>query len=196
MTEQPTAKPPLAPDMPVEDFTGHYWLMAELTEFAARLGISTRGPKPELGARIERRLRGLPAPPEPPRRQQQGPRDSDTPLRRDTPVVNYRSDDKTRAFFHQQIGPSFHFTYHLNQFRRAHQNLTYGDLVDEWLAEQQRRKDPTYRPSIAAHGEYNQYIRDFFADERNKGASLRDAVASWNAARERPGDRRYRPRER
>jgi SAP domain-containing new25/Domain of unknown function (DUF6434) len=151
MTEKPQAKPRLAPDMPAEDFTGHYWLMAELTEFAVSLGISARGPKPELGARIERRLRGLPDPPDPIKRQKRGPRDSDKPLRRDTPVVNYRNDDKTRAFFQEQIGLSFHFTYHLNQFRRAHENLTYGDLVDEWLAEQERRKDSSYRPSIAAH---------------------------------------------
>lgn len=193
MTEEAGGKPQLAPDLLIEDFTSHYWLMAELKDFAKRLGISTRGPKPELTARIKGKLRGLPDRSEPRRKLGKGARDSDKPLRRDTPVVNYRNDGKTRAFFEQEIGPSFHFTYYLNQFRRAHENLTYGDLVDEWLAEQERRKDSSYKPPIPAHGEYNTYIRDFFADERNAGTTLRDAVAAWNAIKDRPGDRRYRP---
>jgi hypothetical protein len=67
--------------------------------------------------------------------------------------------------------PDFHFTYYLNQFRLARQNLKYGELVDEWLAERERRQAPSYKPAIAEHGEYNRYIRDFFADEQNKGKS-------------------------
>ena len=122
------------------------------------------------------------------------PRDSDRELRRSTRVVNYKSDDRTRAFFEAQIGPHFHFTYRLNQYRLAHDNLTYGDLVDEWVAEYERRKNPRYKAPIASHGEYNQYIRDFFADGRNKGKPLRAAVASWNTAKRARGDRRYRPR--
>jgi hypothetical protein len=113
----------------------------------------------------------------------------------ETPVVNYKSDDKTRDFFTRDIGPHFHFTYHLNQYRLANANLTYGDLIREWVAEYERRQDPKYRAPTASHGEYNRYIRDFFSDERNKGKSLRDAVASWNAAKRGRGDHRYRRQE-
>jgi hypothetical protein len=179
--------------MSVEEFVSYYWLMAELTEFAKRLGLPAHGPKPELSRRIEQRLRGAPSRPEPARPKAKGPRDSDAPLTRDTPVRNYRSDARTRAFFGEQIGPEFHFTYHLNQFRMAREGITYGDLVDEWLAEKERRKQAGYKAPIAKHGEYNRFVRDFFADEANKGKALREAVAAWNAVKSRR-DRRYKPR--
>jgi hypothetical protein len=184
----------LRPDLSVADFRAHYWTMAELASFARRLGLPARGPKPELVVRVERRLRGLVNAPERPRKRASGPRDSDSPLRRSTPVINYKSDEKTRAFFKSQIGPHFHFTYHLNQYRLARKSLTYGDLVEEWSAEYERRRGPDYKAPIASQAEYNRYIRDFFADEKNRGRSLRDAATSWNAAKRIRGNRRYKPR--
>jgi SAP domain-containing new25/Domain of unknown function (DUF6434) len=188
-------KPKLEPEMSVADFTDYYWLKADLVNFAKKLGLPTHGYKPELSARIERRLRGLKDLPDSRPQKAQGPRDSDKPLRRDTPVVNYKSDAKTRAFFKSQIGPEFHFTYHVNQFRLRNDNLTYGDLVDEWIAERDRRKSEDYQAPLAAHGKYNRYVRDFFADRYNKGKSFQDAVASWNSIKNSRGDSRYRPRK-
>jgi hypothetical protein len=187
-------RPALRQNMTVDDFKACYWMKERLIAFARQLGLSVHGYKPELVRRIERRLRGLPDEPER-RRQPGGARDSDRSLRRSTAVVNYKSDEKTRAFFESQIGPHFHFTYRLNQYRLSHANLTYGDLIDEWTAEHERRKQPDYRAPIASQGEYNRYIRDFFADEGNKGKSFRDAAASWNVAKRARGEaRRYRPR--
>ena len=40
-------------------------------------------------------------------------------LTRTAPVVRYKSDALTRAFFKSQPGPEFHFTYRLNEFRRS-----------------------------------------------------------------------------
>ena len=34
------------------------------------------------------------------------------------------------------------------------------------------RRGSSYRAPLASHGKYNQFIRDFFADESNKGKSL------------------------
>jgi hypothetical protein len=178
--------------MSLDDFNSYYWLKERLTAFARQLGLPTHGHKPELVRRIERRLRGLPDESERTRKPDE-PRDSDKRLRRSTAVVNYKSDARTRAFFESQIGPHFHFTYQLNQYRMSRDNVTYGDLVDEWAAEYGRRKQPGYSAPIASQGEYNRYIRDFFADEQNKGQSFRDAVASWNVAKRARGDRRYRP---
>jgi hypothetical protein len=165
-------------------------MKADLVDFARKLGLSTHGHKPELSARIDRCLRGKPAGPEPPM-PVKGPRDSDKPLRRSTPVVNYWSDDKTRAFFESEIGPAFHFTYYLNQYRMVHDDLTYGDLIDVWVAERDRRRNTAYRAPLAEHGKYNRFVRDFFADKRNQGRSLRDAAASWNKIKNKRGDPRY-----
>lgn len=182
--------------MSLSDFRRYYRWKTELIEFARSLGLRTHGHKPELSGRIERRLRGLPEASEPPRNRTKGSRDSDRPLRRNTPVVDYTSDRKTRAFFESEIGPEFHFTYHLNQFRLARKKLTYGELVDEWLSERARRRDPGYEAKIASHGKYNRFIRDFFADERNEGKTLREAAVAWNSVKHEPGDHRYRPARR
>jgi hypothetical protein len=177
--------------MSLSDFRDCYWMKDDLIAFARRLGVPTHGYKPELVARIERRLRGQPDPQEPPKRRKAG-RDSDKPITRRTRVVNYKSDDRTRAFFEKEIGPHFHFTYHVNQYRLRNPGLTYGDLVDEWIAEETRRKTPGYKAPIASHGEYNRHIRDFFADPANRGRTLHDAIASWKKAKRARGDRSYR----
>jgi hypothetical protein len=178
--------------MGVTEFRAYYRMKRDLVRFARHLGLPTRGQKPELVKRIERRLQGLPALTESALEPSKSPRDSDRPIRRNTPVVRYMSDVKTRAFFESQIGTGFHFTYRLNQYRLAHHILTYGDLVDEWIAERDRRRNSSYKAKIAKHGKYNRFIRDYFADELNRGKSLRDAAAVWNEMKTKKGDPRYR----
>ena len=186
-------KPPLRLGISLADFKAYYWLMVDLVALARILEMPTHGSKPELSARIERRLQNLPDLPAPRPGRAARARDSAGPLRRDTQVVNYKSDAKTRAFFVAQIGPSFHFTYHLNQYRLAHEGVTYGDLVDEWLAESARRRAAGSQPPIAGHGKYNRFIRAFFVDAANQGKSLADAAAAWNAIKNDRGDPRYEP---
>lgn len=178
--------------MSVADYKGSYWLKEELIQLARKMGLPTHGYKPELSARIERRLRGLSdrTATKPPR--SGGVRDSDKPLTLKTPVVNFNSDAKTRAFFKAQIGPRFHFTYHVNQYRLNNKGLTYGDLVKEWQAEKQRRDSSNYKAPIASHGKYNCFIRDYFADKKNKGKTLKDAAAAWNKIRKSSGTLRYK----
>ena len=97
----------LRPEMGVAEFRAYCWMKADLVRFARQLGLHTHGYKPELVARIERCLQGLPALTESVLEPAHADLDSDRPLRRDTPVVRYRSDAKTRAFFESQIGPGF-----------------------------------------------------------------------------------------
>jgi hypothetical protein len=189
------ARPKLHPKLSVQEFRSYYWMAADLVRFARQLGLRASGPKPELSARIEQRLSGLPDAREPATTPAKPPRDSDRPLTRDTPVLHYKSDDKTRRFFEKQIGPEFHFTYHLNQYRLARANLTYGNLIDEWLAERRRRETGRYRAPIADHGRYNRFIRDFFADPQNQGKTLREAAAAWNVIKNKRGDPLYRRSE-
>src|SRR6266700_123230 len=88
-------RPKLHPGMRVDELRNYYWMKADLVGLARRLGLPTDGYKVELHARIERRLRGLPELSGPPRQPAKAPRDSDQQLRSDTPVVNYKSDQKT-----------------------------------------------------------------------------------------------------
>lgn len=186
-------RPTLHPKMSVADSKTYYWMKADLVGFARRLGLPTHGYKPELSKRILQCLTGAPAVAGAKKRAPSPARDSDNPLRRDSPVVNYKSDSRTREFFKAQIGPDFHFTYHVNQHRLANAGLTYGDLIDEWLAERDRRDTEGYKPTIAKHGEYNQFVRDYFADRANAGRTMHDAAAAWNAIKP-TRDRRYKKR--
>jgi len=184
-------KPVLHAGLTPQEFQSYYWMKDQLVAFARSLGLATHGYKPELSARIERKLCGLQDLAGPRRVSTARARDSDSPLTRKTRVANYKSDAGTRAFFKQQIGPNFHFTYHLNQYRLRRRNLTYGDLVDEWLAEQKKRRSGKYVAPIAAHGKYNRFIREFFADPANKGQSLQEAAAAWLAVKNKRGGPRY-----
>jgi hypothetical protein len=118
------------------------------------------------------------------------------PITLDTVVGDdFKCDAETRAFFKSVIGEHFHFTAHLQQFRREQQlksvRLTYGDLVREWMAEHERRKDPNYKSRIARSWEYNQFVRDFMADKpRNEGLSISDAARAWNVIRTHRGEQR------
>ena len=41
------------------------------------------------------------------------------------------------------------------------------------------------------HFEYNQYIRDFFADPSNQGKSRKEAIEAWNTIKKLPGSNKY-----
>ena len=194
------ARPSLSADMKIADLRNYYWLKEELVVFARQLGISANGKKLEILARIEIFLNtGQTGKPEVRQEdaartiRKQKKRDSDAPLTLDTPMINFKSDQATRQFFESVIGPHFHFTAHMGDFMREHEGttLTYGDLVREWEAEHERRKNATYRPPIMKSCEYNQFIRDFFADEQNRGKKLGDAIAAWNEVKHKPGARIY-----
>ncbi len=178
--------------MNLQEFEDHYWMKADLIDFARDLGLATHGYKPELKERIRRHLCGEDPVEAPPRPSRNAPRDSDRPLTRQTPVVNYKSDKKTRAFFKAEIGPEFHFTFHVNQYRLNNAGLTYGDLIDEWLAERERRRRKGYKAKIPAQTEYNQFVRDFLADEANKGKGMKEAAKAWNKVKP-TRNRRYSP---
>jgi len=188
----------LARGLNPDDLRKYYWLKEELVEFCHRLGIPASGRKLDILRRIEVYLKTgrilrperivLGAPKNNSARQED---DRKQKLTLATPVVNFKSDQRTRDFFTSVIGPRFHFTAHLNQFMRGRHDLTYGDLVKEWLAERDRRNDKSYKPTIMKSGEYNQFIRDFFADPANRGKRLTDAVSSWERVKKLPGPRVY-----
>jgi len=101
---------------------------------------------------------------------------------------------RKRAHSLCRIGAHFHFTAHLQRFRkaRAEQPLTYGDLAREWVAEWERRKDKNHSPVIMHTWEYNTFVRDYMGDkERNAGKTMKDAAAAWNAVRQSSGARDY-----
>lgn len=190
-------RPSLAPGMAVEALDAYYWYMQELVTYCREQGLPTHGHKHEVLERVRDHLRGrrIMTPQAPARARATRAVTDDHTITLETRVgPDYKCDAKTRAFFESVIGPHFHFTAHLQRFRRAntHRQLTYGDLATEWIAEHERRKDKNYKPTLMHTWEYNRFVRDYMRDKaRNHGKTLKDAAAAWNALRQSCGPRDY-----
>jgi len=175
----------------LEKFKNSYWLKLQLINFCKQSGLSTAGSKKDLEQRIEVFLSsGNKIKPE--SNKQTGRRDSYQPLTRDTLVVNYKNDTATRLFFIEHSGKHFRFDAYLRQFTNQNnitKNLTYGDLVDGWLKAESQRSDPNYQTRIGEQFEYNQFTRDYFANENGKTQA--DAIKAWTLVKALPGEKTY-----
>ena len=87
-----------------------------------------------------------------------------------------------RAFFQQHIGKGFRFKVEFQKWLHENAGKTFGEAVEAYGT----LEHPT---EIWPQFEYNQYVRDFFAD--NKGASLDDAIKCWKWKKTQPGSHRY-----
>ena len=69
--------------------------------------------------------------------------DSKIRITRETLVINYKNDAKTRSFFEKEIGSHFHFNSYLRQFAKyinMDSKITCWHLVDKWINEELNKK--------------------------------------------------------
>ncbi len=79
-------------------------------------------------------------------------------------------------------------------FIKSHPGITYQEYINEWNAEYERKKDKTHKREIMSSCEYNQYIRDFFEDNKTdkfQKYSLKDAIQCWKYKKEVKGTNKY-----
>ena len=173
----------------ISDLENYYWLKNDLIKYAAAHNLVTSGSKKELEERIrvyltEGRAVGSVT-------SRSKIRDSHGEIHRDTLVRNYHNDAVTRSFFKHEIGKTFKFNTYLRQFTDAAnitEGLTYGDLVVGWYAFEQQKKDKGEQ--IAPQFEYNQFVRDFYAEHKN--ASIKEVIAAWNIVKSYKGANTYK----
>ena len=159
------------PIISLEYFKNRYWLKMELLTLCRELGLSALGAKQELVTRIETFIStGIKT--SPLSSKMSAVRDSHSPIKLNTPVMNYKKDAATRQFFIEHI-----------------EKLTYGDLVNGWIAYEQRKTDSDYQSNIGKQFEYNQFTRDFFTHE--EGKSQVDAIKAWQIVKSQPGPKTY-----
>lgn len=183
-------KPKLTKQIALADFKNHYWLRTELAKFCKANGLSTVGLKQELVLRIEAFI--ITGYKIKPKINKPVARDSYQPIKINTFVKNYNNDAVTRQFFVKHIGGHFHFNAYLRQFTNKNNimpGLTYGDLVKGWLTEESKRANPHYKSSIDKQFEYNQFVREFFANE--KGKSHADVIKAWKIVKALYGEKTY-----
>lgn len=184
-------RPNLTKDINVESFKNFYWLKEELQSFCRENGISTSGSKIEISDRIDIFLRTGEI--KKPSRKSKVNKKVELPvaLSLDTVIMeNHRCSQNVRVFFKTVI-PRFHFSTYIQNYFKNNIGKKYRDVVDAWYKEEERKKDPSYKKNIAPQFEYNQFIRDFFADQKNKGESREKAIEAWNEIKKLPGSNKY-----
>ena len=187
-------RPILDKEIDIQDFQSYYWLKEELQSFCREHGMSASGSKIELSNRILIFLETGKI--ETPIRKRASSKTKENEiLSLDTVITKcHRCSQKARKFFKQEIGPHFHFSTYIQNYFKENVGKTYRDVVDAWNEEEIRKKDPSYQTVLAPQFEYNQFIRDYFADLQNKGKKREEAIASWNMIKMQKGSRKYTPR--
>jgi carboxylesterase type B len=181
----------LSTAMTLTQFDNGYWYAAELKEFAKTLGIpfANKLRKDELETAIKYLLKtgkktGKIKSPTKRSLSTAGPKDVESGLSLDLPVMVYTSNKETKAFLHQEaqkLAPGLKrksgARYRLNRWREEQLvkgvKLTYGDLVKEYV-----RLNQTQEPfAQIPQGRYINFMSDFLAAE--KGATREQAIKAW-----------------
>lgn len=185
-------RPELTRDLNVNDFRNFYWLKEELQMFCRGNGISTSGSKIEITERIAMFLESGKILKPMRKRSTSTKKGKLEELSLDTVITeDHRCSQVVRAFF-KSIIPTFHFSTYIQNYFKENVGKTYSNVVDAWYEEKERKKDPSYKRQISPQFEYNQFIRDYFADPKNKDKKRENAIKAWNEMKALPGSNKYK----
>jgi hypothetical protein len=162
----------------VDDLQNYYWIKSDLMKFCKNHHLPTRGAKSDLmeririflstGNRMSYKVINKP-----------GKKDSLNRITKNTPIKNYNNDVGTRRFFVKHLGIKFKFNAYLRQFTNPNNiqpNMTYGNLIDGWISFENNQKKSRKNHVIPPQFEYNQFIKDYFTNEK---ATLKMAISAW-----------------
>lgn len=184
-------RPELTKDLKIQEFKDYYWLKEELQLFCRENGMSSAGSKIDVSGRIETFLQTGEI--KKPLRKTKAKINQKKKLSLDTVITeNHRCSQEVRNFFKTAINSKFHFSTYIQNYFKNNVGKTYGDVVNAWYEEEERKKDPTFKKKIAPQFEYNQFIRDFFADPDNNGRSRNEAIKAWQIIKTLPGSNKYK----
>lgn len=100
---------------------------------------------------------------------------------------NFVCSEKHRAFYKKQIGNSFSFNVSFQKWLKSNSGKTYQDSIKAYYQIlEDKKKNKTI---IDKQFEYNTYIRDFFAD--NKDKCLEQAIRCWKYKKSLKGHNKY-----
>jgi hypothetical protein len=165
-----------------------YWLKEELVNYCKIKGIRYTGGKFEILDRIADNLDGKTEKLKNKKPDQSTFNWHSTPLTPNTIITNsYKNSQNVRRFFKQQCGATFHFNIPFMAWMKANVGKKLKDAVKEWKRLHALAKDKKFKSLIPSHNQYNQYIRDFFAD--NPGKTMVEARHCWKLKRQLPLER-------
>lgn len=178
-------RPDLNTNLDSKTFREYYYLKEELVDFCRKHNLQSTGGKLELTDRIAEFL-------------DTGKRNTATHTKRKSPSVgeitldaviesNFVCSEKHRAFYKVQIGNRFSFNVLFQKWLKSNAGKTYRDSIDAYyqILEDKKKKKTT----IDKQFEYNTYIRDFFAD--NKDKTPEQAIKCWKYKKSLKGHNKY-----
>ncbi len=191
------ARPDMASISTGQELRRWYWLKSELQDQARTLGLRTTGGKFQILDRISHFLdtgeRIFP-----------GDIKTNTrskfdwhsePLSPDTVIADsYKNTQNVRRFFKAQLGKGFKFNIEFMAWMKANTGKTLAEACTEFRAMKARESEPGYHSEIADHNQFNQYTRDFLADNPDLGMEeVRRFWALKSALPSEDGRHRYDP---
>lgn len=102
---------------------------------------------------------------------------------------SYRNGPNVRRFFQSQLGKKFKFNIPFMDWMKTNYGKTLKDAVEKWKEFELLKKDKNFKSTIPSSNQYNQYMRDFFADNPDK--TIKDARKFWLLKRSLPGSNKY-----
>ena len=186
--------------MTLTEFDNGYWYATELKTFAQTIRLPSAGKlrKDELEKAIRLFLKtGEIKNPAKRNLSMSGIKDIQRGLRLDLLVVVYTNDKETKDFLEreaQKLAPGLKrksgVRYRLNRWREERLfkgvQLTYGDLVKEYIRLNQTRKPFAQIP----HGRVINFMSDFLTAE--KGATKEQAMKAWRKLKTLDVPKNYR----
>lgn len=101
-------------------------------------------------------------------------------------VENMRFSEVNRAFFRRYLGENFRFSVAFQRWLKTNVGKTFQDAIEVYPTLSRNKE-------IDKQFEYNTYIRDFFADNKNK--SLKDAITCWKYKKSIAGYNQYEKKD-
>ena len=178
-------RPELTTGLKSKDFLEYYYLKEELVQFCRENGLPSSGGKQELTERIALFLEtGKIENAKSVRTHRQGI----TEITKESIIeTDFVCSELHRAFFKKELGDGFSFNVAFQKWLKANSGKTYADALIAYKEIKNAKK--TGKTAIEKQFEYNNYVRDFFED--NKGASLEDAIKCWKYKKSIKGHNRY-----
>lgn len=181
-------RPTLNNSLNAEDFKQFYWLKSELIVFCQANKLKSSGSKEQLNQRIAYFLKTGQALKESGKELSQEYSVDYTKLSLQSKIgPNYKTTREIRNYFESLYGKSFKISVALQDYCRQNPDKTFADAL---LYAKEYKKTKT---EIAPQFEYNTYIRDFMAN--NKDKSLAQAIKCWKYKKSLKGSNQYEARD-
>lgn len=166
-----------------------YWRKDELVAYARRLNLRSSGGKFDVLDRIAHFL-DTGETDVPSRRQNKPTSKFDwhkAPLTRATMITDsYKNSQNVRRFFKSECDPNFKFNIAFMEWMKGNVGKTLDDACAAYLDLKAKAAQPGHKTQIKPYNQFNQYTRDFFAD--NPNMTMEDVRRIWALKIERPSE--------